>query len=297
MGDNLPAVRLGTGLSAVSVSAGGDHSCAVLSDGSAKCWGAGSSGKLGQDSVDDVGKSSANEVENLNPINLGTGRTVLSLALGNGHSCALLDNNDMKCWGRNSLGQLGLGDTVHRGSNGIGSGMSTVLPVDLGSGRHAVSICANDRQTCAVLDDSSAKCWGYDNWEQLGQGDNSENIGDEASEMGNFLPAIQLGTGYTNTVADFACGGQHNCALFNDGIVKCFGNGFNGQDGSGSTGSFTNMFEMGDNLPVVDLGGDVNECALGTHDCDVANAACTDSEGSFTCACNVGWTSSDQGVT
>ena len=65
-----------------------------------------------------------------------------------------------------------------------------LVAIDLGSGRTALAISAGDGHTCAMLDNSSFKCWGRNADGQLGQGD-TDNIGDQAGEMGN-LTAIDL---------------------------------------------------------------------------------------------------------
>ena len=126
---------------------------------------------------------------------LGAGRTAVAIAAGEVHTCALLDDATVKCWGGNGSGQLGLGNTTSRGDNANEMGDS--LPaVALGAGRTAVSIATKFDDTCAVLDDGSVKCWGINNSGQLGLSDTTTR-GDNASEMGDSLPAVALGTGRT----------------------------------------------------------------------------------------------------
>ena len=127
MGDKLPAVELGAGKKATAVSAGATHTCALLDDGSVKCWGSTISGQLG---LDDPSKQPSgragdepNEMgDNLPAVNLGSGRTAVAISAGgsvfpNSGTCALLDNGSLKCWGRNDWGQLGLEDTNARGDD------------------------------------------------------------------------------------------------------------------------------------------------------------------------------------
>jgi len=117
-------------------------------------------------------------------VNLGTGRTATAIATGQYHSCALLDNASVKCWGRNSFGQLGIDNNTQMGDN---TGEMALIPtVNLGTGRTATAIAAGYFHTCALLDNASVKCWGINNYGQLGI-DNNTTMGDNSSEMGLLL--------------------------------------------------------------------------------------------------------------
>merc|ERR1712188_44830 len=108
-----------------------------------------------------------------------------------GHTCVILDNAKVKCWGLNDVGQLGLGDRKNRGARG---GMGDQLPyLDFGQGRTAKSLSAGHEHTCAVLDNGQVKCWGHNNHGQLGLGDKRDR-GSSSDEMGDSLPAVDLGT-------------------------------------------------------------------------------------------------------
>eukprot|EP00959_Pyramimonas_sp_CCMP1952_P135867 2842356-Pyramimonas_sp.AAC.1 len=81
--------------------------------------------------------------DNLPFVDVGTGRTVVALSAGHEHTCALLDNNGIKCWGRSNVGQHGLGDTVNRGDQPGQMGVN--LPfVDVGTGRTVVALSAGN---------------------------------------------------------------------------------------------------------------------------------------------------------
>ena len=104
------------------------HTCTVLDNASVKCWGRNNFGQLGIDSTTTTGDSSG-EMASLSAVNLGTGRTATALAAGYYHSCAKLDNGDLKCWGRNNYGQLGIDSTANMGDS---SGeMSSLDAIDL----------------------------------------------------------------------------------------------------------------------------------------------------------------------
>ena len=103
----------------------------------------------------------------------------------------MLDDDSLKCWGRNYHGQLGHGNTADRGDGPDEMG-DALDAVDLGTGRTAKMIDAGDDHTCAVLDDDSVKCWGRNDYGQLGLGEFS-NRGDGPGEMGDALDAVDLG--------------------------------------------------------------------------------------------------------
>ncbi|SVE28724.1 uncharacterized protein METZ01_LOCUS481578, partial [marine metagenome] len=127
---------------------------------------------------------------NLPVVNLGTGRTATAIAARRTHSCALLDNASVKCWGYNLRGQLGIGSTNHMGDNS--SEMGDNLPVvNLGTGRTATAIDARNISTCAILDNGSIKCWGCNSDGNLGYG-HTILLGDDSDEMGDNLSAIDL---------------------------------------------------------------------------------------------------------
>ena len=95
-------------------------SCALLDNGTVKCWG--SAGLLGLSLVFDCGHSFVGDEpgemgDNLPPIDLGTGRTAVEISSGDSLYCARLDNGTVKCWGRNTYGQLGQGHTNNLGDD------------------------------------------------------------------------------------------------------------------------------------------------------------------------------------
>jgi alpha-tubulin suppressor-like RCC1 family protein len=249
MGNSLPAVNLGAGRSAVSIAVNDQTSCAVLDNGTAKCWGNGSLGSLGQGNQTTYGVAVGSMGDNLPPIDLGTGRTAIAIGAGLQFNCALLDDASVKCWGLAYRGQLGLGDIVDRGDQP--GEMGDALPaVSLGTGRTAMTLAVGYESSCVVLDNDSLKCWGYNGDGQLGLG-NTAVRGDGGGEMGDALPPVALGTG--RTAIAVAVGGSHACAQLDDSTAKCWG-AFEaiGAGDTNSRGDGAN--EMGDKLPTVDLG-------------------------------------------
>src|SRR3546814_16397742 len=87
---------------------------------------------------------------NLPTVDLGIDRTAIAIAAGSDHTCVILDGGEVKCWGRNNAGQLGLGDAIIRGDGPDEMGNS--LPtVDLGTDRTAIAIAAGVYHTCVLL--------------------------------------------------------------------------------------------------------------------------------------------------
>ena len=114
----------------------------MLDDRSVKCWGWNYNGQLGYGDTIQRGDGAGEMGDALPAVALGTGRTVVSIAAGWYHTCAVLDDRSVKCWGGNYDGELGYGDTIWRGK-GAGE-MGDALPaVALGTGRTAVSIAAS----------------------------------------------------------------------------------------------------------------------------------------------------------
>jgi alpha-tubulin suppressor-like RCC1 family protein len=249
MGVHLPVVNVSPGLVVASVAAGGQHTCAILAGGSVKCWGSNDSGQLGYGDTRTRGDD-AFEMGNFLPtVELGQGRTATKITAGFTHTCALLDNGAVKCWGGNFAGQLGIGSTFDRGNDSLEMG-DWLQEVDLGAGRTAIHIEAGNDHTCALLDDDSVKCWGANDFGQLGQGDDLPR-GDDAGEMA-LLPFIELEPPFR---ADrITAGSFHSCAI-SDRTLQCWGSNGTGQLGLGDGDDRGNdPGEMGIALPAVELG-------------------------------------------
>ena len=95
---------------------------------SVKCWGLNDSGQLGQGNTSRLGDDSSEMGNNLPAIDLGSGKNARAISAGYRHTCAVLDNASLKCWGKNDSGQLGLGHTINRGdvSNQMGDNLPAI---------------------------------------------------------------------------------------------------------------------------------------------------------------------------
>ena len=211
----LAVLLCARGADAVSVSTGGHHACAVLNDGRLMCWGDNSYGQVG---VGVEGGLTHVPVD----VNLGSGRTAKAVACGLQHTCAILDDDTLKCWGYNggSDGRLGYGDTTQRNAP------EATAVVNLGSGRTAKAVSAGQVTTCAILDDDSVKCWGA-----------AGSTYGFSGVMYTAPPTMVANLGSGRTAKALALGYSHACAILDDDTLKCWGVNSAGEIGDGTTSS------------------------------------------------------------
>lgn len=255
MGVNLPFVNLGAGRTARKVSVGASHVCALLDDGTVKCWGDNQSGQLG------LGDNLQRSLPPLATVALKA--PAVDVACGEGRSCAILQTGSVQCWGDNSDGRLGVGST----NSAIGAGaadMAGLPTVDLGAGVTVTKLSVGGRHTCVVTANGAVRCWGTNGNGQLGLGDTLAR-GASAAAMGANLPEVQLFAPADPAVAPawgVAAGDFSTCAALADGRVKCWGENTFGQLGVGDTkGRGVLANEMGADLVAAKL--DNNALALG----------------------------------
>jgi len=190
MGDNLPFVDLGAGRSGVAIAAGDIHNCALLDNLAVKCWGESTYGELGLGDTSARGDDPGEMGDNLPTLDLGTAASVARLVADDAHTCALLTDSHVKCWGINQNGTLGLGDALDRG-NQPGQMGDNLPAVDLGTTPAPVDLSAGFHHTCVVFQDGTLKCWGKNGSGRLGLGDTLDR-GDQPGEMGDALPFVQV---------------------------------------------------------------------------------------------------------
>lgn len=208
------------GGNAISIAAGTDHACAAMADGSLRCWGSNEAGQVGIPDELIVGD---NELpSDLPPVNVGA--NVLQVAAGDQHTCAILGGGDVRCWGRNDLGQLGVPSIIEDiGDNEDPAGIPLVeLDTEV------VNISARFDHTCVSFVTGDVQCWGAGGSGRLGYGDEN-NLGDVA-EVDSMLP-LDLGFGATH----LATGHEHTCVRLSSTGVFCWGEGDNGRLGLGTT--------------------------------------------------------------
>jgi len=185
---------------AIAVSAGEDHTCAVLATGSVKCWGDNDRGQLGNGGGAD--RSSPVLVNNLTD--------AVAVAAGDNHTCAVRENGTVVCWGQNTNGQLGNGNTT-----------DTNVPVFVTNIGKAQAVSAGQFHTCVVTSDDFVSCWGGNRWGQLGDGTSTDRL--------RAIRVAQL-----NQVSSVAAVYAHTSATEKTGAVKCWGSNEFGQLGIGA---------------------------------------------------------------
>ena len=162
--------------------------CARTNGGEVECWGEGQS-----------------------PHVVASG--VAAIAAGGAHACGLTSAGAVECWGDNRYGQLGDGTKIRRASPVAVSGLSGGV----------IAVTAGGGHTCALTTAGAVKCWGENDYGQLGDGTNANRA----------VPAPV--SGLTSGVTAIAAGGQHTCALTRRGAVRCWGRNLAGQLGDGTT--------------------------------------------------------------
>lgn len=240
----------------VQITAGNNHTCALLQSGLAYCWGQNSAGQLGYSSNQNIGDGEP--VVSAGFINVGG---VLSIiAAGGDHTCGVLkETGVVRCWGRNESGQLGHGDTLNFGDS-ANEPIFASVNVPLGTGQ-VKSLSLGHNHSCALMTNGDVRCWGLNTSAQLGIGNLAGAIGDAANET---ITNVRLGGSPARKIAS---GDFHTCALMETGFMRCWGSHIHGQTGHpGSAVAITDPGALGDLITgghIADLGlGDLHTCAL-----------------------------------
>jgi hypothetical protein len=267
-GNSSPPVAV-TGIStATGVVAGNTHNCALLADGTVRCWGHNVSGELGDPAT----------IDNFWPTPLtvaGVSDAIALSAEGGVHTCAVIADGTIRCWGSDARGQLGDGPSS--------APFATATTVS-GIG-DATAVAAGAVHTCALRRDGGVKCWGDDYYGELGDG--NFNVGTSSPvAVPGIASAIAIGAGDIHSCAlleggsvscwgawaggaapvsatpvtvaglaaatAIAAGADHTCAVVTSANVKCWGNGGQGQLGVPSTPTATPVTVSGlsDAVPV-----------------------------------------------
>jgi cysteine-rich repeat protein len=207
------------------VEAGIHHTCALVDGGAIVCWGRGEFGQLGYANPNNVGDDELPSDVGAVPLP----SAVIKLELGGQHSCAILQDGGLRCWGLNDRGQVGNGTINNVGDD---ESLATLAPVSVPP---VIDVEAGERHTCARVGNGEVRCWGINEQGELGYGTTMDVI--PVLEM--LLPGEALSLG--PVTSKLAIGFWHSCVNFVDGGVRCWGRNDNGQLGHG------NLENIGDN--------------------------------------------------
>ena len=278
VGDNeTPAtgpgfVQLPGGATATAIATGMAHTCALLASGKVTCWGANGSGQLGYGNTNAIGD---NETPANNPTNGGTvalpgGYTARAIAAGGNTTCAILLNDALTCWGENSFGQLGfgntnaIGDTETPANNPVAAGF-----IPLGGGVRVLQVSVGRDHVCAVRTDFQLLCWGSNEFGQLGSGAGTgaaARIGDNEfvtqAPNGGVVPSGRQ-------VRSVSAGWAHTCAIDSVHKAYCWGAGSAGRLGYGNTATIGDNETAAFAAALTNLGLVEQVAANNSHTCDV----------------------------
>lgn len=248
----LPDVPIGG--SAIDICAGALHTCAVLEDGSLRCWGINLAGQLGYGHTENIGDDEF-PVDEPYPVDMGG--SVADISCASGYSCAVLEAGGVRCWGVDVSGRLGYGVPGNVGDNETPAEAGFV---NVGGG--AESVAAGSTGACVVLTGGAVRCWG--GVAGLGIPGSSEPIGDD--EEPAAIDPVDIG----GAARAIATGVSFTCAVLENDDLICWGNGAVGHLGYGSeddVGDDETPAEVG----AVMIGGPVEALSIGgdnrSHSC------------------------------
>ncbi|MDF1761214.1 MAG: hypothetical protein P1U40_11835, partial [Coxiellaceae bacterium] len=201
---HVPTAVIGLGSDVKSLSAGGEHTCALLIDGRIKCWGENRGGQLGNNST----------IRSLTPVLVhnigGQYPKAIAMSSGGGDSCALLATGAVKCWGHNHSGQIGDNTLFNR------SIPTAVIGLSSGVTKIASGIFHN----CAIQN-GQAKCWGENRHGEIG-----------ISQISDAVTTPTAVKSLSANITDIQAHDRHTCAI-ESGVTKCWGENIHGQIGIG----------------------------------------------------------------
>lgn len=208
------------GKTVVEVSPGNWHTCARTSDNRIYCWGLNHAGQLGNGTT-----TNSNVPVPVTMSGAMAGKTVTQLTSGGNYSCARVSDGNAYCWGTGSSGV-----------RGDGSYANATTPVQVAltgglSGRTIKQIDAGENFTCAVGSDDRAYCWGYGYNGQMGNGTGGNGTTDQMTPVAVSTSGVLSGL----VISSVSAGVDNACVRATNGRAYCWGSGFNGLLGNGSS--------------------------------------------------------------
>ena len=221
------------------ISAGHQHTCIILSNGAAKCWGYEDSGRLGNSLNTTTNKLVPQQVTDLTSgiVSISSGK------LNTIHTCALTSTGGARCWGGGGSGRLGNGGTTTSTTPVNVSGLTTGV----------VDVQVGETNSCALTSTGGVACWGWND-----SGRNGNGITTSTNQV-----TAQSVTGLTSGVSRIAVGYRHSCAVMNTGTVKCWGLGTGGRLGNNAATTSATPVDVSNLTNVVQVSaGEQHSCAL-----------------------------------
>ena len=240
-----------SGVTLTQLTGGSATTCALASTGTAYCWGAGTSGQLGNNTTTAT-QSTAVAVTTTGVL---SGVTLTQISAGNSFACALASTGAAYCWGLNSSGQLG---------NPATAATATVFDVPVAVTSQATMVTAGTTHSC-LLRNGKAFCWGDNSFGELGI--------NSASPTQSLvpLPVYTGGVLSGKTLVQISAGTDWTCALDTTGAAYCWGNN---SSGSGDLVALGNGGSTASTAPVLVSGSHVfTQISVGTDSaCALTNA-------------------------
>ncbi|MFZ5630200.1 MAG: RCC1 domain-containing protein [Spirochaetota bacterium] len=239
---------------AAAVVTGYAHSCALTVSGSVFCWGDNIFYQLGQERF--PGKALIEQSSTPIPVSVVTrdeaarGLRAMQLAAGSNHTCALLSDGFVRCWGDNGFGQLGHiaiarndGDADAAARVGVAPSQKGNLPLlsaaEQAQGLRAQFVAAAGDRSCAAFSNGRVRCWGENRWQKLGY------TNEKYPKVSLVKPPAEMGDiPLAGDIAAIVMSQVHSCALARSGAVYCWGSNANGQLGDPAISSTENDGQM-----------------------------------------------------
>jgi alpha-tubulin suppressor-like RCC1 family protein len=194
-------VSVSGGIAFAAISAGFQNTCGVTAAGAAYCWGDNTRGQLGNGTL----------TASATPVPVTSATPFVTISSGYQHACGITTAGAAFCWGSNDQGQLGTGNT-----------QSSNLPIAVTGGVTFATVASGGLYTCGLASSGGAFCWVDNIWGELGIG--------TTSPFSNVPAAVTGGLVFRT----LSSGNYHSCGMAGGNVAYCWGDGGQGQLGSGA---------------------------------------------------------------
>jgi len=194
----------------ISVHPGHYFTMVKLADGKIKGFGRNYSGELGYGNNNQYFYSAADKVP---AVDVGNSGIISQVSSGGSHICILdsaLFLSQVKCWGLNNMGQLGLGDINNRG-NSLTTIPSKIEYVKNPAGITPIQIACGGSSTCILYNDNSVRCFGHGN---------SRGYSTTKDLTPDLIPGLDFGTNFIPKSITSGSAADHTCAISTNNNLK-----------------------------------------------------------------------------